>query len=210
VTAVRLGVLAGAMALALLACGGQSNQTVVITSPAGPSHQVLGVGVGYAHNQAGALAAAVTYAEAAATPIFPTDPASERQRVAAYTVSAEQNAMVQRRLASIKSYNDDDGVITEHADGLHVGAHLYPLSVTLQAYSDAGATVSVWANLVEYGPTVFRATYVTEAVALQWEAGDWKYVLSRSTATLGPVPALAQAQTTTQSPPAVDWQPWGR
>src|SRR5207249_2528384 len=84
--------------LLLVACGGQANQTVQITSAAGPSHQVLGVGVGYAHNEAGALAAAVAYAEAAATPIFPVDDATERQRVAAYTVSAERPAMIQLRL----------------------------------------------------------------------------------------------------------------
>ena len=209
-TEARRGVWALLAALALVSCGGQSGQTVVITSPAGPSHRVLGVGVGYAHNQAGALAAAVTYAEAAATPIFPVDAATERQRVATYTVSSEQAAMLQQRLTSIKNYDSSYGVVQAHDSGLRAGAHLYPLSVTLQSYSDTNAVVSVWANLVEYSPDLFRATYLTEDVALQWEAGDWKFVLSQTKATLGPVPAITQAQTATQPPAQVDWQAWGR
>jgi hypothetical protein len=79
VTAVR-GAWAGLVVLVLVACGGQSSQTVLLMSAAGPSHQVLGVGVGYAHNEAGALAAAVTYAEAASTPTFPVDDATEPGR----------------------------------------------------------------------------------------------------------------------------------
>jgi hypothetical protein len=210
VTAALRCVRAGLVLLVLVACGGQSSQTVLILSAAGPSRQVLGVGVGYAHNQAGALAAAVTYAEAAATPIFPVDSATERQRVAAYTVSADQAAMLQQRLASIQGYDSSYGVVSAHRAGLRGGAHLYPLSIALQSYSDAAATVSVWANLVEFSPDLFRATYVTEDVALQWESGDWKFVLSQTKATLGPVPAVTQAQTATQPPDQVDWQSWGR
>jgi hypothetical protein len=196
--------------LALVACGGQSSQTVEITSAAGPSHQVLGVGVGYAHNQAGALAAAVTYAEAAATAIFPVDDATERQRVDAYTVSAEQAAMLQQRLSSIKGYDSSYGVVSAHRAGLRAGAHLYPMTVALQSYSDSNAVVSIWANLVEFSPDLFRATYLTEFVALQWENGDWKFVLSQTKGSLGPVPAVTQAQTATQPPDQVDWQAWGR
>jgi hypothetical protein len=211
VTAVR-GAWAGLVVLVLVACGGQSSQTVLLMSAAGPSHQVLGVGVGYAHNEAGALAAAVTYAEAASTPTFPVDDATERQRVAAYTVSAEQAALTRQRLTSIKNYDSSYGVVSARTHGLRAGAHLYPLSVTLQGYSDTGATVAVWANLVEYSPQVFRALYVTETVVLSWESGDWKFVPSRSQqgTTLGPVPAVTQAQTATQPPDQVDWQAWGR
>ena len=200
----------GLAVLVLVACGGQQRQAVLIVSAAGPSHQVLGVGVSYAHNEAGALAAAVNYAEAAATPIFPVDDATERQRVAAYTLSSDQAAMVQRRITSIKGYDSSYGVVSARKAGLQAGAHLYPLAVTLEGYTDTDATVSVWANLVEYSPQLFRATYLTEEVALQWEAGDWKFVLSRTKATLGPVPAVTQAQTATQPPPQVDWQAWGR
>jgi hypothetical protein len=196
--------------LALVACGGQQSQTVLITSAAGPNHQVLGVGVGYAHNQAGALAAAVTYAEAAATPIFPVDDASERQRVDAYTVSSEQAAMLRQRLTSIKNYDSSYGVVTARRVGLRAGAHLYPLTVALQSYSDSNAVVSIWANLVEYSPDLFRATYLTEDVALQWDDGDWKFVLSQTKGSLGPVPAVTQAQTATQPPDQVGWQAWGR
>lgn len=209
-TAALRAAWAGLAVLVLVACGGQANQTVLIMSAAGPSHQVLGVGVGYAHNQAGALAAAVSYAEAAATPIFPVDAATERQRVAAYTLGAEQAAMLRQRLTSIQNYDSSYGVVAAHRAGLRAGAHLYPLSVALQAYSDTAATVSVWANLVEFSPDLFRATYLTEAVALQWESGDWKFVLSQTKATLGPVPAVTQAQTATQPPEQVDWQSWGR
>ena len=198
------------LVLALVGCGGQTGQTVLLESAAGPSHQVLGVGVGYAHNEAGALAAAVNYAEAAATPIFPVDAATERQRVAAYTIGADQPAMLQQRLAAIQGYDSSYGVVAARKAGLRAGAHLYPLSITLQSYSDTNATVSVWANLVEFSPQLFRATYLTEDVALQWEAGDWKFVLGQTRATLGPVPAVIQAQTATQPPAQVDWQAWGR
>jgi len=210
VTSAPRAAWAGIVVLVLVACGGQSSQTVLITSAAGPSHQVLGVGVGFAHNQAGALAAAVTYAEAAATPIFPVDAATEQQRVAAYTVSSDQSAMLQQRLTSIQGYDSSYGVVAARKAGLRAGAHLYPLSVALQSYSDATATVSVWANLVEFSPNLFRAAYVTEDVALQWESGDWKFALSQTKATLGPVPAITQAQTATQPPGQVDWQAWGR
>jgi len=209
-TPVLRGLWAGALLLALVACGGQTGQSVLIMSAAGPSHQVLGVGVGYAHNEAGALAAAVTYAEAAATPIFPVDAATERQRVAAYATSSEQAALVQQRLTSIKGYDSSYGVVAAKSRGLEAGAHLYPMTVTLQSYSDSDATVSVWGNLVEYSPSVFRALYLTETVALRWEAGDWKFVPSRTSATLGPVPDITQAATAAQPPAQVDWQPWGR
>jgi hypothetical protein len=212
VTAAVRGAWAGLLALALVACGGQPSQTVLLVSAAGPSHQVLGVGVGYAHNEAGALAAAVTYAEAASTPIFPVDDATERQRVAAYTVSSDQAALTRQRLTSIKNYDSSYGVVSARTHGLRAGAHLYPLSVTLKGYSDTSATVWVWANLIEYSPQLFRALYVTESVVLSWEAGDWKYVPSQSQqgTTLGPVPAVTQAQTATAPPDQVDWQAWGR
>jgi len=210
VTPAARGLWAGLAVLVLVACGGQQSQTVLIASAAGPSHQVLGVGVGYAHNQAGALAAAVTYAEAAATPIFPVDDATERQRVSAYTVGSDQAAMVQRRLSSIKGYDSSYGAVTAHRAGLPAGAHLYPLTVALQSYSDSNAVVAIWANLVEYSPNLFRATYVTEDVALQWENDDWKFVLSQTKGSLGPVPAVTEAQTATQPPDQVTWQAWGR
>ncbi|HXM56739.1 MAG TPA: hypothetical protein VOB72_15180 [Candidatus Dormibacteraeota bacterium] len=202
--------LTAVAALGLASCASPPPPAVHVTSAAGPSRQVLGVGVGYAHDEAGAEAAAVTYAEAAATPVFPVDDASERQRVATYAVGSEQAALLAKRLESIRGYDSSYGVVSAHGRGQRAGAHLYPLSVRLQAYTDTDATVSVWAMLVEYSPSVFRALYLTESVALQWEAGDWKYVLSRTTATLGPAPEITQAQTTTQPPDQVDWQAWGR
>jgi len=205
----RLLVTAAA-ALALVSCGGGPPPAVHVTSAAGPSRQVLGVGVGYAHDEAGAEAAAVAYAEAAATPVFPVDGATERQRVAAYSVGSDQSALLAKRLESIRGYDSSYGVVTAHAHGQRAGAHLYPLSVRLEAYNDSDATVSVWGMLVEYSPSVFRALYLTESVALQWEAGDWKYSLTRTTATLGPAPEITQAQTTTTPPEQVDWQAWGR
>jgi hypothetical protein len=205
------GVWPGLVLLLLVACGGsQSSPTILIQPAGGPSRQVLGVGVGYTHDQAGALAAAVTYAEAAATPIFPVDAATETQRVAAYAAGAEQSSLLQQRLQSIRGYDSSYGVVQAHDRGLKAGAHLYPLTVTLLAYSDSSASVSVWANLVEYGPSVFRALYVTETVALRWESNDWKFVPSQTSATLGPVPEITQAQTTSQPPNQVDWPAWGR
>jgi len=208
VTGLRI-MLAAAALLALASCGEQP-ATVHVTPAAGPSQQVLGVGVGYSHDQAGAEAAAVTYAEAAATPVFPADNTSERQRVAAYSVSSEQAALLARRLESLRGYDSSYGVLNAHAKGQRAGAHLYPLSVHMERYSDSDAMVSVWAMLVEFSPSVFRALYLTESVALRWESGDWKYVLSGTTATLGPAPEITQAQTTTNPPQQLEWQAWGR
>ena len=206
----RRVVWTGLAALALLSCGGEQGQTVLLRSDAGPARVVLGVGVGYAHNAAGALAASVTYAEAAATPIFPVDDATEQQRVAAYAVSSEQDRLLQQRKAAIKSYDSSYGVVAAHASGQRAGARLYPLTVKMQSYTDSDATVSLWASLVEYSPSIFRALYLTETVALRWESGDWKLVPSRTSGTLGPVPSVTQDQTISQPPNVVDWQSWGR
>jgi hypothetical protein len=203
-------VWAGVAVLVLVACGGQSGPSVLLMSAAGPMRQVLGVGVGYAHNEAGAVAAAVGYAEAAATPVFPADPADERQRVAAYAASAEEQDLLAQRLQSLQGYDSSYGALAAHARGLRSGAHLYPLSVTMASYSDTNATVSVWATLVEYSPNVFRALYLTESVALVWERGDWKFLPRETSATLGPVPQVTQAQTAAQPPQQVDWAEWGR
>jgi len=203
-------VWAGLAALVLVSCGGQQGTTVLLKSDAGPTRVVLGVGVGYAHNPAGALAASVTYAEAAATPIFPVDDATEQQRVAAYAVSSEQDRLLQQRKTAIRGYDSSYGVVAAHARGQRAGARLYPLTVNMQSYTDSDATVSLWASLVEYSPSVFRALYLTETVALRWESGDWKLVPSRTSGSLGPVPAVTQDQTISQPPSVVDWQSWGR
>jgi hypothetical protein len=209
----RVPLLAGLAAVALVSCGGQQGPTsapVSLTSAAGPSHRTLGVGVGYAHSEAGALAAAVNYAEAAATPVFPVDDASEKQRVAAYATSSEQASLLDQRLRSIQGYESSYGVVSAHAKGLQAGAHLYPLTVKLGTYTDATAGVSIWAMLVEYSPNAYRGLYVTESVALRWEAGDWKFVPSQTSVALGPVPEILQGATTSQPPDQVNWQPWGR
>jgi hypothetical protein len=80
----------------------------------------------------------------------------------------------------------------------------------MASYTDTNATVSLWASLVEYSPSVFRALYLTESVALVWERGDWKFLPKETSATLGPVPEITQAQTATQPPDQVDWASWAR
>jgi len=198
---------------ALLSCGGgqQAPAPVVVTSASsGPSHQVMGVGVGYAHTVAGAVEAAAVYAEAYTTPIFPVDQASERRRVAAYVVSSEQQTAAAQRISAIAGYESAYGVVTAHDHGLAAGARVYPLAMQVASYADASATVSLWATLVQYSSTVYRAVYATEDVALRWEAGDWKLVPSLLRLTLGPVPTVNQAATSTQPPAQVQWQPWGR
>lgn len=195
--------------LLLAACGLTAGQVTAAPS-VGPNRQVLGVGVGYAHSPEGAVRAAATYAEAYTTPIFPVDVASERRRVAPYVVGAEQQSAGAQRTSAIAGYESSFGVVSAHGRGVVAGAHVYPLTSRLASYTESDATVSLWATLIQYSPSVYRAVYATEDVPLRWEAGDWKLVPSGLRLTLGPVPTVDQAATSTQPPEQVRWQPWGR
>ncbi|MEH0502326.1 MULTISPECIES: hypothetical protein [Streptomyces] len=162
---------------------------------------VNGVPVGYTHNQAGAVQAAVNYQVARSSAAYFTD---EKARHATLT------AMMTRQALERQIRNDDTGmqqVLTSlgitagSADELVARGAAMGTRVT--TYTDQVATVDVWmAGLVgvtdKNAPMPVSASWTTYTLTLQWQSNDWK--LNAITSVNGPTPL----DTGSDSPTSVD------
>jgi hypothetical protein len=160
-------------------------------SGVGPRRVANGVGVGYAHSQQGAVAAAANYTRALSSAlILDTD----RRRAAIDTLAApEARARLQRSFEqAVASLRAGLGVRGAAADRAQVLLRATPVGWRVEQYGNGSAKVAIWVTSVggslggEGGTVPVREGWGTTTVSLRWVDGDWKQVAS--TTTDGPVP----------------------
>jgi hypothetical protein len=181
-------------------------QASTATSEVGPRAWRDGVGVGYAHSQDGAVAAAANYTRVLSSAVILDD----ARRHAAIDVLAAPEA--RRRLQ--KAF---DQAVASLRSGLGVGGatgkdtqvlmRAIPVGWRVVDYDSRTATVAIWVTSVAGSlgqtsqPAPIREGWGTTTVRLRWTGGDWKQV--DSTTTDGPVP-IADVSPPTAAPQLVD------
>jgi len=166
-------------------------EAAAASSGVGPRRVANGVGVGYAHSQQGAVAAAANYTRALSSALI-LDTA--RRRAAIDTLAApEARARLQKTFdQAVASLRAGLGVRGAAADRAQVLLRATPVGWRVEQYSNASAKVAIWVTSVggslggDGGTVPVREGWGTTTVTLRWVGGDWKQV--QSTTADGPVP----------------------
>jgi hypothetical protein len=157
----------------------------------GPRRVTNGVGVGYAHSQQGAVAAAANYAKVLSSALI-LDTAQRRAAIdtlAAPEARARQQKTFDQAVASLRA---GLGVTGPAADRAQVLLRATPVGWRVEQYGKGSARVAIWVTSVggslggQAGTVPVREGWGTTTVSLRWVDGDWKQVAS--TTTDGPVP----------------------
>jgi len=138
----------------------------------GPSELVDGVGVGFSHNEAGAVAAAMSYAQAPQAWLYLSDADVERG-AAMVTLPSARDGLVERMV-------DEAGRLREElrkASGT-VWFVVAPLATKVEDYSPSTAIVRVWSVRVlsADGVAMPQSGWQTLTFELAWHEGDWRMV----------------------------------
>ncbi|MGW0569902.1 hypothetical protein [Streptomyces tauricus] len=162
---------------------------------------VNGVPVGYTHNQAGAVQAAVNYQVARSSGAYFTDEKDRHATLAAMMTKQSLERQIRNDDIGMQQVLTSLGVTAGSADELVARGAAMGTRVT--TYTDQVATVEVWmAGLVgvtdKNAPMPVSASWTTYTLTLQWQSGDWK--LSAITSVNGPTPLDAGSD----SPTSVD------
>jgi hypothetical protein len=181
-------------------------QASAASSEVGPRTLRHGVGVGYAHSQEGAVAAAANYTRVLSSDLILDD---ARRRAAIDTLAApEAKARLQKTFdQAVASLRAGLGVTGAAAKDTQVLMRATPVGWRVVEYDSRAAKVAIWVTSVagSLGPTSqpapIREGWGTTTVQLRWAAGDWKQV--DSTTTDGPVP-IADVSPPTAAPELVD------
>ena len=203
VVALALGMLLGAFlsggfdrsgdTTAANAVGPDVGEIRVGASSAGPTATVDGVGVGFSHNQEGAVAAATNL-------VLTLEQAGNTDRD-----SAVRNYQVLSAEESKKSLAEEMGASW---DALHKGItangpnasslflRTIPVGHEVIRYGDERATVEVWTLtlVAAAGMTQPLASWETASIEVVWQNDDWKVWSADSTS--GPSPSWSQAPVT--------------
>jgi hypothetical protein len=166
---------------------------------------VNGVGVGYAHSQQGAVAAAANYASALSGDLI-LDTA--KRRAAIDTLAApEARARMQKDFdQAVASLRKGLGVTGANAGDVQVLMRAHPVGWRVEDYGNGAAKVAIWVSGLSGSvggtePVPIREGWGTTTVHLRWVKNDWKQV--DSTTVDGPVP-IADVSPPTPSPELVD------
>jgi hypothetical protein len=159
--------------------GGSSGVT-----SAGPRERVDGVGTGFSHDEAGAVAAAVAYASAPQAWLYLADAEVERG-AAAVTVPTARDAVVDRLV-------EEAGLLREElrkASGT-VWFVVAPLATKVESYSAGHAVVRVWLVRVlsADGVAMPQSGWQTVTFELEWHEDDWR--IADVAEAEGPTPQL--------------------
>jgi hypothetical protein len=182
--ALCLGLLAGR----LTACG-QPNPGPLNPGSPGPTRLAVGgVGVGYAHTRAGALAANAGYQQAFADAAI-LRPAELRQRIEAVATPQSAPRMIAANEPGARRLRA--GVLGAGVrEGLPTLYFAVPVSYRVISYSPRRAVIRSWGFTVVGNATMAEpgAYFGTSRVELAWLDGDWKIAATR--AAFGPTPKL--------------------
>lgn len=178
-------------------------QVVNVQSGPGPTRVVNGVPVGYAHTQAGAVAAATNYLETFDGPLV-TQPDKYRAAVREMTAPNARDKLM--RLAET-NLTGQQTYVSNAAQGRAVVHRIVPLAYRVQSYNSDSVRVSIWgeALLAVDGALSFREVWATTTVTSEWSAGDWRLAdipVAGGPDSFGPVPTTIQAATQGTTLPA--------
>jgi hypothetical protein len=156
----------------------------------GPRRFEAGVGVGYAHSQQGAVAAAANFTRVLSSDLI-LDTSRRRAAIAALAAPAAKARLQRTFDQAVVSLRQGLGVSDSANDGTQVLLRATPVGWRVEDYSDDTAKVAIWVTSVggSIGGTVaapIREGWGTTTVELRWVGDDWK--LAESTTTDGPVP----------------------
>lgn len=176
--------------------GGGRAQVVNQQSGPGPTHVVNGVPAGYAHTQAGAVAAATNYLE--------TFYGSLLIHVDRYLAAVDQMAApdAKDRLRSLAMTNlngtGQQNLISYAAQGRTVVDRVVPLAYRIERYDSGRADVAIWgeALIAADGALPLREGWATTIVTTEWAGDDWKLSdipANAGSDAYGPVPIPIQA-----------------
>ena len=201
--AVAVGMLLGAFlsggfgstsdASTAAAVGPDVGDIRVAASPAGPTAKVEGVGVGFSHDQAGAVAAATNL-------ILTLEQAGSTDREAALRGYGILAAEASRESLTADMGASWDALHQGLATNAPVASSLFlrtvPVGHEVTRFADDRATVEVWTlTLVAAGGmNEPLASWETATVEVVWENDDWKIWSANSAP--GPSPAWATAPAT--------------
>jgi hypothetical protein len=180
---LALGVLIG-RASAPSAGGGDA-----FTRSPGPSREIAGVGVGYAHTRAGAILAVARYQQALSD-VAILRPGALRRRIDAVatpdfaaTMLAANTPGTERLAAGALGEG-----LRHHVQTIFAGV---PIGYRVLSYSPERARILNWGfTLLGNASAVEPSAYFGVArIEVAWQAGDWKIANSR--AAFGPTPRLA-------------------
>jgi hypothetical protein len=166
-------------------------QASAASSEVGPRTLRHGVGVGYAHSQEGAVAAAANYTRVLSSDLILDD---ARRRAAIDTLAApEAKARLQKTFdQAVASLRAGLGVTGAAAKDTQVLMRATPVGWRVVDYDSQAAKVAIWVTSVAGSlgqtsqPAPIREGWGTTTVQLRWAGGDWKQVASSTVD--GPVP----------------------
>jgi hypothetical protein len=156
----------------------------------GPRRFQAGVGVGYAHSQQGAVAAAANFTRVLSSDLI-LDTSRRRAAIAALAAPSAKARLQKTFDQAVVPLRKGLGVSDTASDGAQVLLRATPVGWRVEDYSDEKAKVAIWVTSVggSIGGTVaapIREGWGTTTVELRWVGDDWK--LAESTTTDGPVP----------------------
>lgn len=157
-------------------------------SPEGPGPREtvdgVGVGAGFARSEAGAVAAAVSYAAAPQSWLYLSDE-QVTASAQAVTLPSARDELVPRLVEDARLLRDE----LRKASGT-VWFVVAPLATRVETYGETGATVRVWVVRVlsADGVAVPQSGWQTLTFALEWAEGDWR--IAEVDETDGPTPQL--------------------
>ena len=151
---------------------------------AGPRAPADGVGMGFARDQAGAVAAAVSYATAAQNWLYLSDE-QVADSARAVTVPEVRDLLVGELVDQVRLLRDE----LVEASGT-VWFVMAPLATRVDTYSPERAVVRVWLVRVlsADGVAVPQSGWQTLRFELVWHEGDWR--IAETAEVEGPTPQL--------------------
>jgi hypothetical protein len=186
VALASLIVFGAGLAVGLRGDGNQGGEATIPSTTAGrsdpgPTRIVDGVGLGYAHSESGALAAATEFLEvsggSAVTDQYAYRAALETLAAPEWTARAMETGANATSFA-LERYGENATVVTT------------PVAHRVASFSPEAASVELWAVMTAAGPKLKDAeqNWITARLQLRWVDGDWR--LSSEATASGPTPAL--------------------
>jgi hypothetical protein len=173
-------------------------QAATAVGKAGPRRLQHGVPVGYAHNDAGAVAAATNYVTVLSSSIILDR--DKRHAAIGVVAAPEARARLQRTFdQAVASLAKGLGVPAGAVDDGKVVLRAIPVGWRLERYDDRRARVAIWATGVAgtLAGVPVQEGWGTTTVNLRWVGGDWKQLDTKTTD--GPVPIADPATPTAPS-----------
>jgi hypothetical protein len=165
----------------------------------GPHDSESGVPTGFAHSQAGAVAALLNYGSALGDPRVLLDP-RRRGEVLSVVATQRYSATFEGRGAAALDAVRNRPLGQSLAAGARTAYFATPVAYRVVSYSSAQAVVEGWGVSVVGNEDGLdpQATWGKTLTTLRWQRGDWRVDAVESKD--GPTPSLAEGQEPSRAP----------